>query len=402
MDNSSIYEDIALRTGGDIYIGVVGPVRTGKSTFIKRFMDTMVIPKIDDVYMKERAKDELPQSGSGRTIMTAEPKFVPEDAVNIALDDKTSISVRLVDCVGYMVEGAIGDTENGEERRVNTPWSEDEITMREAAEIGTKKVITEHSTIGIVITTDGSVTDIPRESYIDAENRVVNELRALNKPFILILNSSHPGAPETQELREELEAQYGISCVAMNCMTMQEEDIIDILKAILNEFPITEIGISLPAWFDALDLDHPVKAAIFEAIKKGAEDTYCVKDIDKCIECLSSCENISSVNIEELDMGRGCAKTIVSIPRRLFYETIGEMSGFEVADDGDLLSLLSSLAEMKSEYDKETLLRVMQMYLDQDSKKAVAVDLTKLGLMEITRKKERNPIFRQIAIDILD
>ena len=352
MDNSSIYEDIALRTGGDIYIGVVGPVRTGKSTFIKRFMDTMVIPRIEDVYMRERAKDELPQSGSGKTIMTAEPKFVPEDAVSISVDDKTTISVRLVDCVGYMVDGALGDKENGEDRKVTTPWFDDEISMREAAEVGTRKVITEHSTIGIVITTDGSVTEFPREAYADVEARVVNELKEIGKPFVLVINTSHPGAPETEELKHELEECYGVTCVAMNCMTMQEQDIIDILKAILGEFPIVEIGIFLPSWFNALDYSHPVKISLYDAIRKGAESALCVKDMDKCIKKLSECEQIDSVDISELDMGSGCAKATIAIPRSLFYDTIGELSGFHVSDDGDLLSLLSALAEMKSEYDK--------------------------------------------------
>ena len=352
MDNSSIYEDIALRTGGDIYIGIVGPVRTGKSTFIKRFMDTMVIPRIEDVYMRERAKDELPQSGSGKTIMTAEPKFVPEDAVNISVDEKTAISVRLVDCVGYMIDGALGDKENGEERKVTTPWFENEISMREAAEVGTKKVITEHSTIGIAITTDGSVTEFPREAYIEAEHRVVSELKEIGKPFVLVMNTSHPGAPETQELREELEVQYGVTCIAMNCMTMQEQDIVDILKAILGEFPVMEIGLFLPTWFNALELTHPVKASLYEAVKTGADDTYRVKDIGRYVEQLSECDEISSVEITELDMGKGCAKAVVTIPRSLFYNTIGELSGFQVSDDGDLLNLLSELSNMKNEYDK--------------------------------------------------
>ena len=352
MDNSKIYEDIALRTSGDIYIGVVGPVRTGKSTFIKRFMDTMVIPKIDDVYMRERAKDELPQSGSGKTIMTAEPKFVPEEAVPITLGDKTSISVRLVDCVGYMVDGALGNMEDGEERKVTTPWFDDEIPMREAAEIGTKKVITEHSTIGIVVTTDGSVTEFPREAYLEAEGRVISELKEIGKPFVLILNSSHPGAVETQELKSELSEKYGVTCIALNCMVMQEDDVVEILNAILGEFPIVEISIFLPAWFDALADNNPVKTQVFNSIRSCAEDAVLIKDIDKCTECLLECDKISKVDVEELDMGSGSVETRISLPRSIFYETIGEMSGFHVTDDGDLLSLLASLSNMKTEYDK--------------------------------------------------
>ncbi|MGM9522108.1 MAG: stage IV sporulation protein A [Oscillospiraceae bacterium] len=352
MENSSIYEDIALRTGGDIYIGVVGPVRTGKSTFIKRFMETMVIPKIENVYMKERARDELPQSGSGRTIMTAEPKFIPEEAVDIAVDDKTNLSVRLVDCVGYMVDGAIGDMENGEARKVTTPWFDTEVTMKEAAEAGTKKVITEHSTIGIVITTDGTVTDIPRESYIDAESRVIRELQMLGKPFIVLLNSSNPESAETQSLSREIAEKYSVNCVPINCMTLQEEDILKLMKAILQEFPIYEISMFLPSWFDALPVNNAIKESVCSAVRKGAEHACYVKDIEKYVEDISLCEEITGADIKELNMGTGSASLELKIPRGLFYNTIGEMSGFDVKSDGDLMSLLTELSHMKSEYDK--------------------------------------------------
>ncbi len=352
MEKSSIYEDIAARTGGDIYIGVVGPVRTGKSTFIKRFMETQVLPRIDNAYMRERARDELPQSGSGRTIMTAEPKFVPEEAVDIAVDEGTSISVRLVDCVGYMVEGALGDTENGAERMVTTPWFDEEIPMRRAAEIGTRKVIAEHSTIGVAVTTDGSVTDLPREAYLEAEARVVGELKALGKPFVLLLNSAHPEAEETQALQAELSGLYGVDVLAVNCMTLTEQDVTDIIKAVLSEFPVNEIGIFLPSWLGALGRDNPIKEAVYAAIREGAGSTALIRDLEGFVTALTGCEKVSGARLRRVDMGTGRAEVILDMPRTLFYETVGEMSGFKIGDDGDLIALLNELSHIKAEYDK--------------------------------------------------
>ncbi len=352
MEKSSIYEDIALRTGGDIYIGVVGPVRTGKSTFIKRFMETQVLPNIDDAYMRERARDELPQSGSGRTIMTAEPKFVPEEAVNISIDENTAVSVRLVDCVGYMVDGALGDTENGAERMVTTPWFEEEIPMRRAAEIGTRKVIAEHSTIGVAVTTDGSVTDLPRDAYLEAEARVVNELKALGKPFALLLNSAHPEAEETRALRAELSEAYGVDCLAVNCMTLTEQDVTEIIKAVLGQFPISEIGVWLPPWLGALGKDNPLKEQIFKDLRQAAEEARLIRDIPGFAETLSGCENVTGASVAGVDMGTGKARVTLDMPRSLFYETVGEMSGFKIGDDGDLIGLLTELSRIKAEYDK--------------------------------------------------
>ena len=352
MEKSSIYEDIAARTGGDIYIGVVGPVRTGKSTFIKRFMETQVLPRIDNAYMRERARDELPQSGSGRTIMTAEPKFVPEEAVDIAVDQGTAISVRLVDCVGYMVEGALGDTENGAERMVTTPWFDEEIPMRRAAEIGTRKVIAEHSTIGVAVTTGGSVTDLPREAYLEAEARVVGELKALGKPFVLLLNSAHPEAEETQALREELAGLYGVDVLAVNCMTLTEQDVTDIIKAVLSEFPVSEIGLFLPSWLGALGRDNPIKEAVYAAIREGAGNTALIRDLDGFTAALAGCGQVSGARLRRVDMGTGRAEVELDMPRTLFYETVGEMSGFAIGDDGDLIALLKELSHVKAEYDK--------------------------------------------------
>jgi stage IV sporulation protein A len=352
VEERTIYEDIALRTNGDIYIGVVGPVRTGKSTFIKRFMETLVIPKIDNVYTRERAKDELPQSGSGRTVMTAEPKFVPEEAITVSLDGGVELSVRLIDCVGYMVEGAIGHSEDGKPRMVTTPWYDHEIPMTEAAEVGTRKVIDEHSTIGIVMTTDGSITEIPRQAYIEAEERVVNELKEIGKPFIILLNSTNPKGEDTQALRAQLAEKYDVSCEAVNCLQLEENDIARIIKSVLYEFPIGELGIYLPAWMDALPLDHPVKTSLFTAIRESCSEMNRIRDVEPAVAAIGDSENVSYAGIGEINPGTGVITAIVELPRELFYRTLSERSGFQVADDGDLLSLLTDMSDIKSEYDR--------------------------------------------------
>jgi stage IV sporulation protein A len=347
-----IYEDIAMRTNGDIYIGVVGPVRTGKSTFIKRFMQTLVIPNIDNMYMKERAKDELPQSGSGRTIMTAEPKFVPEEAVDIALDGGATFSVRLIDCVGYMVPGASGQFEDGAERMVSTPWFDHEVTITEAAEKGTQKVIAEHSTIGIVVTTDGTVTEIPREDYIEAERRVICELKALGKPFLVLLNSAQPDSPNALKLRDELQEQYSVRCILTNCMTLTQEDITEIIRCVLYEFPVYEFNLSLPPWVDALSLEHPIKAAVFDTVRSCMDSLEKIGTAEAAVEKLRENENIQSAVINSIDLGSGVISARLELPRELFYTTISSESGFEIGDDGDLMSLLTQLSQIKSQYDR--------------------------------------------------
>ena len=268
MKNIGLYQDISSRTQGDIYVGVVGPVRTGKSTFIKRFMDLLVIPNIDNEYKKERAKDELPQSAGGKTIMTTEPKFVPNEAIEITLDNKLKFKTRLVDCVGYLVDNAIGYLEDDMPRMVKTPWSDQEIPFEKAAEIGTKKVIEEHSTIGVLITTDGSITDIPREDYIKAEERVVSELKALNKPFVIILNSNNPNSDYTTKLSEKLSEKYGCTVLPTNCEQLSIDDINNMFSKILYEFPIEQINIKFPRWIDGLDFSHPLKTELYNEIKK--------------------------------------------------------------------------------------------------------------------------------------
>ena len=352
MDGYNLYQEIAKRTDGNIYIGVVGPVRTGKSTFIKRFMETLVIPHIENVYAKERARDELPQSGSGRTIMTAEPKFVPEDAVDISLDGMAACSVRMIDSVGYMVDGAIGEFEGGTERLVTTPWFDHEVTMREAAETGTRKVITEHSTIGIVVTTDGSVSELPRESYVEPERRAIRQLQEIGKPFLVLLNCQDPESESAQQLRAQIEADYAVTCLAVNCMLLDETQITEIIKSVLYEFPVGELGLYLPSWVDALPADHPVKSTLLTGIREKAAGMVRVRDVSACVSLMGEIEGVQTVTVTQVDLGTGSVTATAELPRALFYTTLSSASGFSVADDGDLMQLLTALAVMKSKYDR--------------------------------------------------
>ena len=349
---TSIYQDIAQRTAGDIYIGVVGPARTGKSTFIKRFMETMVLPNIDDAFRRQRARDELPQSGSGRTVMTAEPKFVPEEAVEIAVEGGGACSVRLIDCVGYLVPGAVGQLEDDQPRMVHTPWFPQEIPMAEAAEIGTRKVIAEHSTIGIVVTTDGTITDIPREDYLEAEERVITELKELGKPFLVVLNSAQPHSERAQAIRADLAGRYDVSCVCVNCLELDEGAVSDIIKGVLYEFPVKELDLYLPPWVDALPYDHPIKSDLYQAIRAGAEGMRRIRDVAGAVEAMERCERFSAARVTGIQLGTGLAAAELELPRSLFYETISQQSGFVIRDDGDLLGLLTQLARVKSDYDK--------------------------------------------------
>ncbi|MGN1002630.1 MAG: stage IV sporulation protein A [Oscillospiraceae bacterium] len=352
MTETEIYRDIAERTGGNIYIGVVGPVRTGKSTFIKRFMETLVIPNIDNVYRKERARDELPQSGSGRTIMTAEPKFVPEEAVELTLADHVSCSVRLVDCVGYMVEGAAGNTEDGSERMVMTPWYDHEIPMTQAAEEGTYRVIAEHSSIGILVTTDGSICGIPRENYIRPEEHAVAELKKTGKPFIMLLNSAAPKSGEAVALAAALSEKYGAACLPVNCLELSESDVAGIIKTVLFEFPVSKFSVFMPQWMDALGQDCDLKKELFSAALSAVEGVERIGDVEKMLAALRECETVSEASLSELKLGSGNIRITLSVPQALYYKTISQESGFEIKDDRDLMLLLRSISGIKEEYDR--------------------------------------------------
>ncbi len=351
MTNSDIYKDIAARCGGAVMIGVVGPVRTGKSTFIKRFMDTLVIPNIEDEYVRERARDELPQSGSGRTIMTAEPKFVPEEAVRIRLGDDMSCMVRLVDCVGYMVQGASGRFEDGSERLVTTPWFDHEVTMTEAAESGTRKVICDHSTIGLVITTDGSICDIEREAYIEPERRVIGELKSIGKPFVILINSAQPDSERAVELEAQLSEAYDAPCIRVNCQTLGEGDICEIMRKVLGQFPLCELSVRLPEWFAALDCENELKGELFGSLICASADLCCIRDISRMLTQISAQDIVDAAYIENSDMGSGTINIAIDMPRCLYYRLISEESGIEILDDGDLVKTLRELGQIKREYD---------------------------------------------------
>ena len=349
MEEYNIYRDIAQRNHGDVYIGVVGPVRTGKSTFIKKFMDLLVIPNMDNVYQAERTRDELPQSAAGRTIMTTEPKFIPNEAAEISMGDNAHLRVRMIDCVGYIVDSSLGYFEENEPRMVNTPWFDHPIPFNEAAELGTKKVITEHSTIGLVVTTDGTVTDINRDDYIPAENRVINELKAINKPFAVLLNSASPESEAAQSLRAELEAAHGVPVIAVNCAELVEKDVYNIIETVLFEFPLKEIDLHIPNWLESLDMQHPLKSGVYNEIIDKIADVSKVRQARSLCGALSESEYISRSEIEYMDLGEGTVKINVEVPAVLYYKTLGELTGFEINGE---VELLCSLAEMKKEYDR--------------------------------------------------
>ncbi len=352
MESRNIYQDIARRTDGDIYIGVVGPVRTGKSTFIKKFMETLVIPNIDSEFRKERATDELPQSAAGRTIMTTEPKFIPEEAVTVTLEKNATLNVRMIDCVGYIVPSSLGYIENEMPRMVMTPWFDSEIPFNMAAEMGTQKVINEHSTIGLVITTDGSISDIPREEYEEAEERVISELKEIDKPFIVLLNCLYPDSEAAKTLAMQMTEKYGVPCLPVSCLDLTEQDIKDILTQILFEFPVKEISIDCPRWITSLDKEHWLKKSVFDAIKDAAKDINHIQDIRQAAEKIKDCEYVLSSAVDSIDLGCGCARLCVTLNDDLFYRILGEATGIEIKNEGDLMPCMVELARIKSEYEK--------------------------------------------------
>ena len=348
----SIYQDIAQRTGGNVYIGVVGPVRTGKSTFIKRVMEQLVIPGISDPHRKERARDELPQSGSGKTIMTSEPKFVPEEAVEISPDGTAKLRVRFIDSVGYMVPGAVGAEEEGVPRMVTTPWFDHEIPMTEAAELGTKKVMEGHCSIGIVITTDGTVTDIPREDYIEAEKRAILDMKATGKPFLIIINSRNPVGETANGVKQYIQREFGVMPMVADCQALDVEGIGNLLRALLYTFPMQELRVHLPRWMDALEPEHPVKAAVYQGLLERAEQIGNLGQAEQILSGLKELPQVLDYNLRGIDLSDGTVIIALAFPESLFYEILSAKAGMQIENDGQLLALLTELSRVKQEYDK--------------------------------------------------
>lgn len=351
MQTFDLYKDIQARTNGEIYLGVVGPVRTGKSTFIKRFMDLMVLPQMEDEYVKSRTQDELPQSAQGKTIMTTEPKFIPKEAANIKLGEDIEVAVRLIDCVGYMVEGAEGHIEGENERMVKTPWSEQEISFTQAAELGTRKVIHDHSTIGIVITTDGSFSGIPRENYIAAEEKTIGELKKIGRPFVVVLNTIKPYSEESNKLAEEIAKKNQVKVLSMNCSQLRKEDITKILESVLREFPVMELEYFVPKWIETLPITHPIKRDLLEKIKETSANIHAIKDVTE--EQLSfESPYVSKIKLDEMDLSNGKVKVQMQIAEKYYYEMLSELMGIQVENEYTLLSTVRELARMKQEYEK--------------------------------------------------
>lgn len=348
----NIYEDISSRCGGDIYIGVVGPVRTGKSTFIKRFMDTLVIPNINDEYQRQRARDELPQSSAGRTIMTTEPKFIPEDAIEITMQDSLRLKVRMIDCVGYVVPSSEGYIEDEQPRMVTTPWYNEEIPFNMAAEIGTKKVIEEHSTIGLVITTDGSISSIPRDEYEEAEERVINELKELNKPFIILMNCINPNNEESISIADELSLKYNVPVLPVNCLELTENEIKQILSNVLYEFPVNTISFDLPTWFKALDFNDEMRNSVFTSVKELSTEVTNVRSVYNFTNNLLNNDNIFDVKIQDIDLSTGNISVSISVDNSYFYKLLSYKCGIEINNDEDLLKQMVALSEIKVKYQR--------------------------------------------------
>ena len=351
LDTQNLYRDMQKRTGGEIYIGVVGPVRTGKSTFIKRFMDVAVLPYMEDAAQKTRAQDELPQSAGGRTITTTEPKFIPQEAVELKLAGEVTIRVRLVDCVGFMVEGAAGHLEDGAERLVKTPWYDHEIPFTQAAELGTRKVITDHSTIGVVVTTDGSFSDLPQETYLDAENQAISELKKLHKPFLVLVNSSHPSSRTAREAAERIEKQHSVAAMPVNCAQLSEEDIRQIMEQILYEFPVTEVEFYVPKWVEMLSREHKIKQDLFEHVRKIMET---MDDIRSVVSRSFEAEGpyIERILTEKIEMDTGKVQVKIEFAESYYYEVISEVTGEEIHGEYELMAVMKELSAMREEFSR--------------------------------------------------
>lgn len=349
---STIYSDIATRTGGDIYVGVVGPVRTGKSTFIKRFMESIVLPQMEDGGAKDRAIDEMPQSGSGKAVMTTEPKFVPDEAVRIKMDGALGFRVKLIDCVGFPVPGASGLEDDGKVRMVNTPWSEEPLPFEAAATLGTQKVISEHSTVGIVVTTDGSIGELPREAYLAAEELVIQEMKASGKPFVVILNSQHPDHEETKKLSNQLEEKYAVPILSENCFLLTENEILEIIRKIVLEFPVRQVKVKLPGWIFSLKGDHPIRSNLLRTLDNSLMGIRKTGEIYRAIEEMSDEEKIQKIHTLQSDLGKGAIDLDVQIKSEIFYSVMSEETSLEIRDEETLIAEIKKLASMKEKYDK--------------------------------------------------
>ena len=353
MKSIDIYKDISLRTGGDIYIGVVGPVRTGKSTFIQNFMERLVIPSIADPHKQTRAVDELPQSAGGKTIMTTEPKFVPNESVEITLDGNVKMKTRLVDCVGYLVKDSIGHMEGDKVRMVKTPWSDEALPFIEAAETGTHKVISDHSTIGLVITTDGSITDIPRENYVPAEERVIAELKEYKKPFVVLLNSKEPNSSQTEKLRNAMEEKYSVPVVSSNILELTEKDITNVFSRVLEEFPVTEISFKLPLWFNMLDMNYPLKQEIISIIKDKFNQDYSIRQVNEIITDITNNSDLfKTITVDDAKLSNGNVKLNLEINDNLFFKVLSEKTNTDIKSECDIFKAIDDYSNIKKEYDK--------------------------------------------------
>jgi len=357
--SNNIYRDIAARTGGEVYIGVVGPVRTGKSTFIKKFMEKLVLPNITNPAVRERAIDELPQSAAGKTIMTTEPKFIPEDAIAVELEDGVKLRLRMIDCVGYIVQGALGSNEGDSPRMVVSPWYEQEVPFDLAAETGTRKVINEHSTIGVVVTTDGSISDIARADYESAEQQVISELKQINKPFIVLLNCVEPQSGQSRELAATLAARYDVPVVPVNCLDIEENDIKALLSIITNEFPVKQINVDMPRWISRLRKEHWLKSNVFDALAIFASQIEKVRDVPGRLYVLDECEYVKQATRTAVDLGTGVVSLKVELLPDLFYKILGEETGLAISDEASLMACIVDLAQVKKQYQK------VQSALDQ-------------------------------------
>lgn len=367
MNSFDIYKDISKRTDGDIYIGVVGPVRTGKSTFIKNFMEKLVIPNIENEYVRTRTQDELPQSAEGTAIMTTEPKFVPNEAVKIKLEGNINLNVRLIDCVGYIVEGAGGHIIDNKPRMVSTPWSEQKMPFAQAAELGTQKVIRDHSTIAVVLTSDGTITDIPRENYINSEARVIKELKDIDKPFVIVLNSAAPNSEETLKIAEQMENKYGCRVIVTDCKNMSRDDINEIMEEALYQFPLCEIDVNVPKWLEAMPQNHWLKESIVNSVREMGQKIKGIRDIDKNINTLEENENIKKIYSDDINLGEGKVNIEVSLIDKLFYNILSETTGMAIESEYELISMMKQLSEAKKAYDK------IKFALDEVNKKGYGI-----------------------------